>query len=550
MLRGRWAARPRAGLVLPQRGQRQQLQLLLRTTTEGGGGLRSMSSSSGGSSSSKSSSSSGKSASVTDSATSPTTKLWGGRFTGKTDPIMERFNASLRFDRRLWAEDIRGSVAYARALTRAGLLTDREADEIRRGMDVVRGEWERGAFVEKPQDEDIHTANERRLTEIIGAPVAGKLHTGAFRSRSPPSPTPPRLTRAGRSRNDQVATDVRLWLRGQCDALSAELKALLRTTVSRARAEAHLIMPGYTHLQPAQPVRWSHWLLAHASAWGRDYERLRQVRARVNVMPLGSGAIAGHAFFSPEQRRLLAADLGFDDVSSNSMDATSDRDFVADFLFWAALTSVHLSRWSEDVVLFATKEFGFVRLSDAYSTGSSLMPQKKNPDASELLRGKSGRAVGNLVTLLTLLKGLPMTYNKDLQEDKEPLFDSVDTMAGCLPIATGVMATLEPRPDKLRAGLSGDMLATDLADYLVRRGVPFRETHHVAGRAVKLADDKGVDLVRLTYEDLKPLHGAFQPDVVKVWDFENSVQSRDAEGSTSLRAVLEQCDKMEARFEL
>jgi len=253
-------------------------------------------------------------------------------------------------------------------------------------------------------------------------------------------------------------------------------------------------------------------------------------------------------FFSPDDRKWLAAKLNFNAVSSNSMDATSDRDFVAEFLFWASLTGIHLSRWSEDIIIYATKEFGYVGLSDAYSTGSSLMPQKKNPDASELLRGKAGRNIGHMITLLTTMKGLPMTYNKDLQEDKEPLFDCVDTMKGCLPIAAGVMSTLSVKPEKMMQSLSGDMLATDLADYLVRKGVPFRETHHVAGRAVRLADGKGIQLTQLKYEDLKPLHEAFESDVIKVWDFEHSVESRNAEGSTSKRAVLEQCDKLEEKI--
>ena len=418
---------------------------------------------------------------------------------------------------------------YAKALARAKLLTHEEASAIEKGFAQVTEEWKHGKFVIKPSDEDIHTANERRLTEIIGAGIAGKLHTG-------------------RSRNDQVATDVRLWLRNEIDILSGDLKQLIKTTVDRARVESKYLMPGYTHMQPAQPIRWSHWLLAHASSWARDYERLQQVRARVNVMPLGSGAIAGHSFFGPDDRMQLAKSLGFSSASLNSMDATSDRDFICDFLFWASMTGIHLSRWSEDVIVYATKEFGFIGLSDAYSTGSSLMPQKKNPDASELLRGKTGRNIGNLVGLMTTLKGLPMTYNKDLQEDKEPLFDSVDTMRGCLPIASGVMATLQIRPERMAKALSGDMLATDLADYLVRKGVPFRETHHVAGRAVRLADEKGVSLTDLTFEDLKPLHSAFSSDVVSVWSFESSVESRNAQGSTSLRSVLEQCDTLEKQF--
>jgi len=464
---------------------------------------------------------------ATTSAAAP--KLWGGRFTGSVDPLMEAFNASIHFDRKLWAEDVQGSVMYAKALARAKLLTHDEAVAIEKGFATVADEWRQGRFAIKASDEDIHTANERRLTELIGAAIAGKLHTG-------------------RSRNDQVATDVRLWLRGQIDILSEDLKQLIKTTVDRARAESGQLMPGYTHMQPAQPIRWSHWLLAHASSWTRDYERLAQVRARVNVMPLGSGAIAGHSFFGPHERAVLAKSLGFASVSVNSMDATSDRDFICDFLFWASLTGVHLSRWSEDVIIYASKEFGFLGLSDAYSTGSSLMPQKKNPDASELLRGKTGRNIGNLVGLLTTMKGLPMTYNKDLQEDKEPMFDTVDTMRGCLPIATGVMATLTIRPERMIKALSGDMLATDLADYLVRKGVPFRETHHVAGRAVRLADEKNCQLTDLTFQDLKPLHAAFAPDVVDVWSFEASVESRDAQGSTSKRSVLEQCSALEERI--
>ncbi|KAH9254815.1 argininosuccinate lyase [Batrachochytrium salamandrivorans] len=464
------------------------------------------------------------------SSSSASTKLWGGRFTGAVDPLMEKFNASILFDQRMWKEDLQGSKAYAQTLHRAKLLNEHETKEMVRGLDLVANEWANSKFQLKPSDEDIHTANERRLTELIGSGIAGKLHTG-------------------RSRNDQVATDVRLWLRNQVDELEIELKLLLQTMVKRARAESAYLMPGYTHMQPAQPIRWSHWLLAHAAGLERDLTRLRNVRKQVNVMPLGSGAIAGHSFFGPEDRHYLAQLLEFDSCSSNSMDATSDRDFICDFVYWASMTGIHLSRWSEDVIIFATKEFAYVGLADAYSTGSSLMPQKKNPDASELLRGKSGRNIGNLMTLMTVLKGLPMTYNKDLQEDKEPLFDCVDTMRGCLPIATGVVATLVCKPDRMLASLSGDMLATDLADYLVRRGVPFRETHHVAGRAVRLADEKNVELTQLTYEDLKPLHEAFQPDVANlVWSFENSVESRNAQGSTSLRAVLEQCDRLEERL--
>jgi argininosuccinate lyase len=453
-------------------------------------------------------------------------KLWGGRFTGATDPLMERFNNSLPFDRRLWAADIEGSRAYAAGLQRAGLVTPEECAALDAGLAAVHAEWASGAFrVVEASDEDIHTANERRLGELIGAKTAGKLHTG-------------------RSRNDQVATDVRLWLRGELAALRQHLRALVAVAVARAGSEADILMPGYTHLQPAQPVRWSHWLLSHAWAWRRDCERLDELRRRVDVMPLGSGALAGHAFGL--DRRFVAQRLGFrGGVSANSMDAVSDRDFAVETLAWAALLSVHLSRLAEDLILYSSAEFGFVALADAYSTGSSLMPQKKNPDALELLRGKSARVVGANVTLLVLLKGLPSTYNKDLQEDKEPLFDAVDTLHGTLPIAAGVLSTLQPRAERMRARLAPEMLATDLADYLVRRGVPFRETHHVAGAAVRLAEERGVPLDKLRFEDLRPLHPLFGEDVAeRVWSFEASCEARDSEGGTSRRAVLEQVGKM------
>lgn len=446
------------------------------------------------------------------------TKLWGGRFTGATDPLMEQFNASIGFDKRLWQADIQGSKAYARALARAGIVTDAEMEEMGTGLEEVASEWAAGTFVLKPSDEDIHTANERRLTELIGA-VGGKLHTG-------------------RSRNDQVATDVRLWLREEISNLRGYMAQLIHSAVERAAAEIDLLMPGYTHLQPAQPVRWSHWLLSHACMWQRDMQRLDDLVSRVNMLPLGSGALAGHPFGI--DRQALAADLGFAGVTPNSLDGVSDRDFIAEFLFWASLTMVHLSRLGEDLIIFSSREFGFVTLADAYSTGSSLMPQKKNPDALELLRGKAGRVAGDLTGLLMTLKGLPSTYNKDLQEDKEPLFDAVDTVSGALQIACGVVSTLTPNAQRLRAALATEMLATDLAEYLVRKGVPFRETHHIAGAAVALAEQRGVELAALTVADLRALHPAFEEDVAQVWDFEQSVERRDAEGGTSRRAVLSQ----------
>jgi argininosuccinate lyase len=452
------------------------------------------------------------------------TKLWGGRFTGATDPLMEKFNASIGFDYRLWQADIEGSKAYAVALARAGIVTDAEMEEMGTGLDAVGAEWAAGSFVLHPGDEDIHTANERRLTELIGA-VGGKLHTG-------------------RSRNDQVTTDVRIWLRGEIGTLRVYLAQLIAATVARAEAEIDLLMPGYTHLQPAQPIRWSHWLLSHAWMWQRDTQRLDDLLARVNLLPLGSGALAGHPFAI--DREALAKDLGFAGVTPNSLDSVSDRDFIAEFLFWASLTMVHLSRLGEDLIIYSSREFGFVTLADAYSTGSSLMPQKKNPDALELLRGKAGRVTGDLTGLLMTLKGLPSTYNKDLQEDKEPLFDAVDTLSATLQIACGVISTLTPNAARLRAALATEMLATDLAEYLVRKGVPFRETHHIAGAAVALAERRGVELAALTVADLHALHPAFTEDVMQVWDFEQSVERRDATGGTSRRAVLAQIAQLRA----
>ena len=449
------------------------------------------------------------------------THLWGGRFSGQMDAFMARFNASLPFDWRLWDADITGSVAWAKAIARAGLLTEDERDRIVSGLEDLRAE-----IAADPQaafagavDEDIHSYVERRLTEITG-PVAGKLHTG-------------------RSRNDQVATDVRLWLKSEAAQLAAALDALISAAVERAAAEIDVLMPGYTHVQPAQPVRWSHWLLSHAWPWRRDAERLRDLLKRVDVMPLGSGALAGCPF--PIDRAALAVDLGFGQASPNSMDAVSDRDFIAEFLFWAALTGVHLSRFAEDLVFWSSREFGFVVMDDAYSTGSSLMPQKKNPDALELLRGKSGRLVGDLTGVLTLLKALPSSYDKDLQEDKEPLFDAFDTLNVALPVAKGALQTLKLQPERMAGSLGDELLATDLADLLVRRGVPFRESHHIVGLVVRRAEERGCALRELTDEDLCAIDERLAQSA-EVWDFDRSVEQRVAIGGTARSAVLAQIE--------
>jgi len=446
----------------------------------------------------------------------------GGRFTGATDPVMDQFNASIGYDKRMWKQDITGSVAYARALGRTGIISVDEVTQICEGLQLVKTEWAEGRFEIHGSDEDIHTANERRLTELIGS-VAGKLHTG-------------------RSRNDQVATDMRLYLSDQIGDLRNQMYALIETAATRAEGEVDLLMPGYTHLQKAQPVRWSHWVMSHASAWQRDMQRLDDLNKRVMVMPLGSGALAGNAFGI--DRVLLAQELGFDHVSPNSMDAVSDRDFVAEFLFWSSLTMVHMSRWAEDLIIYSSGEFKYVTMADAYSTGSSLMPQKKNPDALELLRGKSGRVCGGLSGFLTVMKGTPTTYNKDMQEDKEMLFDAMDTLAAAIPIATGVLSTLSVHPDKMAGALQPEMLATDLAEYLVRKGVPFRETHHTAGEAVRLAEERGIPLSQLSLQDLQSLQSAFEEDVANLWNFENSVESRNVIGGTSKQAVLDSVHKM------
>ncbi|KAI0273669.1 argininosuccinate lyase [Gloeopeniophorella convolvens] len=443
-------------------------------------------------------------------------KLWGGRFTGKTDPLMHAFNQSLKYDQRMHAADIRGSIAYAKSLTLVGILTREEEARIIEGLTVVGKEWEGGQFQAQPDDEDIHTANERRLSELIG-PLGGKLHTG-------------------RSRNDQVATDMRLWLLDEVKDIEASLIALIRVMVERADKEKDYLMPGYTHLQRGQPIRWSHLLLSHAFSFSTDLERLRQLIPRISVLPLGSGALAGNPF--AVDRHFLARELGFQSLAENSLWGVGDRDFVIEFMMWASLTTTHLSRMSEDFIIYSTAEFGFITLSDAYSTGSSMMPQKKNPDSLELLRGKSGRVFGNAAGFLMTYKGLPSTYNKDLQEDKEPLFDTVDTISACLRIAEGVVGTLEVHPQKMRQALTMDVLATDLAEYLVRKGIPFRETHHISGRAVALAESRRCQLSDLTIADYRSLHPGFGDDIHSVFNFEASVERRQAVGGSS-RAMID-----------
>jgi argininosuccinate lyase len=444
--------------------------------------------------------------------------MWGGRFTGSLDERMKLFNDSFPFDRRMWAEDIRGSRAWARQLASAGVITADEQAAIDLGLAAVHAEFAEGRFEPQPSDEDIHTAVERRLGEVAG-PVAGKLHTG-------------------RSRNDQVATDIRLWTLGAIQRSDAALRELQQALLTQAEAAGDALIPGYTHLQRAQPILLAHWLLSHFWPLQRDRERLADCARRTAQLPLGSGAIAGTPL--RVDRAALAADLGLSAITPNSVDAVSDRDFIAEFLFCASMIGVHVSRLSEDMVIYSTTEFGFVTLADAYSTGSSLMPQKKNPDSFELLRGKSGRLIGHLMTLLTVLKGLPSAYDKDLQEDKEPLFDAADTLELALPVAAGAIATATFHHARMRAAIDPAMLATDLADYLVDRSIPFREAHKISGMLVREAERRGVTLTDLPFEAFRDIHSAFDEDVLDVFVVDSSPASRTVAGATAPSAVRDQ----------
>ncbi len=453
-------------------------------------------------------------------------KMWGGRMSGETDPLVERLNASAAFDIRMADEDILGSLAWAQALEHAGVLSPEEHDAIQRGLAAIRTEVTEGRFVLSPSDEDVHTAVERRLTELIGPP-AGKLHTG-------------------RSRNDQVATDFRMWIRHACAELRQGVVALQEVTLESAEADLYTPMPGYTHLRQAQPVTWGHWMLSHFWALGRDVERLGQASAAASCLPLGSGALAGTTV--AVDRVALAQALGFETASDNSLDAVSDRDFAAAFLFACALLGVHLSRLAEMLILFSSQEFGFIELDEAYTTGSSLMPHKANPDPLELARGKSGRLIGNLTTLLAVLKGLPSAYDKDLQEDKEPAFDSADTLAALLPVLAGLVRGLRTNRESLAAAMSPEMLTVDVADYLVGRGVPFRQAHASVGRAVRLANERGLRLDQLGLEDWRSIDPHFDEDVHRAFDWQAALERRDAKGGTSRRALDEQVSAARARL--
>jgi argininosuccinate lyase len=446
--------------------------------------------------------------------------LWGGRFAQKLDAAAWDLNSSLAVDQRLARQDVEGSLAWADAIHRAGILSDKEHASISLGLATIKEEFSSGRFSFAPSDEDIHTTVERRLMELIGE-AAGKLHTG-------------------RSRNDQVATDFRLWMLQTIPTLVAAIQDLQSALVEQAEFAGETLMPGYTHLQRAQPILLAHWWLSHYWSLQRDRARLNDLIARVSILPLGSGALAGVPF--DIDRVALAESLGFTDVSQNSIDAVSDRDFVAEYLFCTTMMGIHLSKLAEQIVLYTSTEFGFLELSDAFSTGSSLMPQKKNPDVFELTRGKAGTLLGLLTGLLATLKGLPSTYDKDLQEDKEPVFHATDTLLAILPVIAGALRAITVKAERMLSAIDSTMMATDLADYLVEKGVPFRKAHEMVGKVVRAAGEKQVGLEEMSLEAYQVI-GPFEADVYQVFDPLKSVEKRNAIGGTSPQSVKNQITK-------
>ena len=453
-------------------------------------------------------------------------KMWSGRFKSPTNKLVETFTASLPFDRRLVAHDIAGSIAWARALARAKVLTKDEADKITGGLQTVQKAIEGGRAGFLAQDEDIHMAVERLLTETIGE-LGGKLHTG-------------------RSRNDQVALDLRLYLRDEMKQIIESVKALQSALVAKAKRHIDVVLPGYTHLQKAQPIRYAHYLLAYYEMLERDRQRFMDGFQRVNVMPLGSGALAGTNY--PINREELAEALGFPSVTQNSLDAVSDRDGAIEFLAAAGILMMHLSRFCEELVLWSTEEFGFIELPDAFCTGSSLMPQKKNPDVPELIRAKTGRVYGHLMALLTVMKGLPLAYNKDLQEDKEAVFDAVDTVKSSLSVLTELVKGITVRREAAeRAAGSGFLLATEAADYLVEKGLPFRRAHEVVGRVVRYCLDQHKDLTQISLKELQKFSNQFQKDVLGHIDLEASLERKQSTGATARNRIQERIRRIEGK---
>lgn len=455
--------------------------------------------------------------------TKSSNQMWGGRFAAGPDAIMEAINASIGFDKRLAPQDIAGSRAHAAMLAAQGIISDKDAEAIREGLLTILSEIEGGNFAFSTALEDIHMNVEARLKEIVGEP-AGRLHTA-------------------RSRNDQVAVDFRLWVRDQCDAVDAALEALMKALLAQAEAGADWVMPGFTHLQTAQPVTWGHHMLAYVEMFGRDRSRFADARKRMNESPLGAAALAGTSF--PIDRHATAEALGFDRPTANSLDSVSDRDFALEFLAAASICAMHLSRFAEELVIWSSAQFRFVTMSDKWSTGSSIMPQKRNPDAAELIRAKIGRIFGANVALMTVMKGLPLTYSKDMQEDKEQVFDAADNFLLALAAMAGMVSDMTANRASLKAAASsGFSTATDLADWLVRElNLPFRDAHHVTGSLVAMAESKGCDLPDLSLEDMKSVHEGIRPDVFDVLGVENSVASRLSYGGTSPVRVREQISR-------
>ncbi len=460
----------------------------------------------------------------------PSQKTWGGRFSGQASDLMQRINASISFDKRLWREDIAGSKAHAAMLSDQGIIPADDADAILKGLDQIAEEFERDGVPEKVELEDIHMTVEHRLTELIG-PAAGRLHTA-------------------RSRNDQVATDFRMWVRGACDDAISNIRDLQRVLIEAADEHAGTVMPGFTHLQVAQPVTLGHHLLAYYEMLRRDVSRFSDARKRMNESPLGAAALAGTGF--PLDREATAKALGFDRPTANSLDSVSDRDFALDYLSAATQCSLHLSRLAEELIIWASPQFGFVKLSDAFSTGSSIMPQKRNPDAAELVRGHSGRIMGCLTSLMVTMKGLPLAYSKDMQDDKEPVFEAADLLTISLQALGGMVETCEFVPERMRAAAEqGFSTATDLADWLVREArVPFREAHHITGRAVKAAEEQGCNLDALSLEALKAIDPRIDERVFGVLSVDASVRSRTSYGGTAPERVREQIAKAKAELGL
>jgi argininosuccinate lyase len=443
-------------------------------------------------------------------------KLWAGRFTQPTDAFVEEFTASINFDQRLYRYDILGSVTHAEMLARQGIIADHEATKIVQGLREILAEIEAGKFIFSVAREDIHMNIEARLIEIIG-PVGGKLHTA-------------------RSRNDQVALDIRLYLRDESDAITAGIRQLQTALLDQAERNLDVIMPGYTHLQTAQPVLFAHHMLAYVEMLARDAGRLRDLRSRLNLLPLGAGALAGTTF--PIDREWVAEQLGFSGVTRNSLDTVSDRDFAIEFCSFASIMMMHLSRLSEELILWSSPDFNFIDLSDSFCTGSSIMPQKKNPDVPELVRGKTGRVYGNLVSLMTLMKSLPLAYNKDMQEDKEPLFDSIDTVRGSLKVFASMIAEMKVNSPKMRiAAGHGFSTATDIADYLVRKGLPFRNAHEVVGKTVRYCIENNKEISQLTLDEFRQFSNEIDADIFQYVTLEASVNARRATGGTAREAV-------------